>query len=104
MNMALQHAEMAARIAARRQALFEQYEEQAYHAFQNDQWSHVIYYVNQALETEYYNGSVYYMRGYAYEQLGNFKQAKKDYRKAKKNGSYQAESALEDLKERMKKK
>ena len=104
MNMALAHGEMAARVAARKQALFEQYTDQAIDAFRNNQWNNVIYYVNQALGTTYYNGDIYYLRGYAFEQLGDLKQAKKDYRKGKKYGSYQASSALESLKARKRKK
>ena len=103
MSMALQHAEMAARIRARKEAMWEQYSDLAYENYNNRQWNRVISSVNLALETGFYNSDVYYMRGYAYEQLGYFKLAKKDYRKAKKYGNYQAESALDALKERMKK-
>ena len=103
MNMALSHAEMAARVAVRKQALFEHYTEQAIDAFRDNQWNNVVYYANQALETTYYNGDIYYLRGYAFEQLGNLKQAKKDYRKGKKYGSYQASSALVALKARKRK-
>ena len=103
MNMALQHAEMAARVRARKEAMWEQYSDLAYENYNNRQWNRVISSVNLALETGFYNSDVYYMRGYAYEQLGYFKQAKKDYRKAKKYGSYQAVSALDALKEKMKK-
>ena len=104
MSMALQHAEMAARVRARKEAMWEQYSDQAYENYNNRQWNRVISYVDLALETGFYNSDVYYMRGYAYEQLGYFKQAKKDYRKAKKYGSYRAELALDELKEKIKKK
>lgn len=103
MSMALAHAEMAARVEARKQALFEHYADLAVEAFRECQWNSVIYYVNHALETSYYNGDIYYIRGYACEQLGNLKQAKKDYRKGKKYGSYQASSALVALKARKRK-
>lgn len=104
MSMALQHVEMAARIRARKEALWEQYSDLAYENYNNRQWNGVISSVNSALDTGFYNSDMYYMRGYAYEQLGYFKQAKKDYRKAKKYGNYKAAWALEALKERMKKK
>ena len=104
MSMALAHAEMAARVEARRKAFFEQCTDYAIDAFRNRQWSSVIYYVNQALETTYYNGDIYYLRGFAFEQLGDLKKAKKDYRKGKKYGSYQASSALEALKVKKRKK
>ncbi len=104
MNMALQHAEMAARIRARKKAMWEQYSDMAYEAYDNRQWNSVISSVYRALETGFYNSDVYYMRGYAYEQLGYYKLAKKDYHKAKKYGNDQAELALSELKEKMKKK
>ena len=100
MNMALAHAEMRARVEARKQALFEHYTNQAIDAFRNSQWSSVIYFANQALDTSYYNGDIYYLRGYANEQLGDLRQAKKDYRKGKKYGCYQATAALQSLKYR----
>ena len=103
MNMALQHAEIAARVRARKEAMWEQYSDLAYENYNDRQWNRVISSVNLALETGFYNSDMYYMRGYAYEQLGYYKLAKKDYRKAKKYGNYQAESALDALKERMKK-
>lgn len=102
MNMALAHAEMRARVEARKQALFEHYTSQAIDAFRNSQWSSVIYFANQALDTSYYNGDIYYLRGYANEQLGDLRQAKKDYRKGKKYGCYQATAALQSLKTRKK--
>lgn len=104
MSMALQHAEMAARIRARKEALWEQYSDLAYEAYNNRQWHSVINYVYQALETGFYNSDMYYIRGYAYEQLGEFRLAKKNYRKAKKYGNYRAELALDELKEKIKKK
>jgi len=104
MSMALQHAEMAARQRARREAKWDQYSDMAYDSYSDRQWNAVIRYVGLALETGFYNSDMYYMRGYAYEKLGYFKEAKKDYRKAKKYGNEQAVYALKALKERMKKK
>ena len=40
----------------------------------------------------------------ANEQMGNLRQAKKDYRKGKKYGCYQASSALESLKAKKRRK
>lgn len=104
MNMALQHAEMAARIRARKEAMWEQYSDLAYESYNNRQWNRVISYVDLALDTGFYNSDMYYIRGYAYEQLGEFRLAKKNYRKAKKYGNYRAELALDELKEKIKKK
>ena len=52
-----------------------------------------------ALETGWYNSQLYYDRGVVYERLNNFKQAKKEYKKAKKNGYADAERALEACKQ-----
>ena len=99
MNM---YARALAETAARRKALFEQFSDRADEAFNKKQWNYVIYYVNEALETQYYNGELFFLRGCAYEMLGNERQAKKDYRKGKKNGSYRAVLAMEQLKEKQK--
>lgn len=97
MNMYLR---AVAETAARRKALFEQFSDRAVEAFKRKQWSLVICYVNDAFETQYYNGELYYLRGYAFEMLGDERQAKKDYRKGKRNNSYQAALALVQLKEK----
>ena len=97
MNMYLR---AVAETAARRKAQFEQYSYRATEAFNRKQWNYVIIYVNEAFGTEYYNGQLYYMRGYAFEMLGDERAAKKDYRRGKKNGSYQAALALDQLKEK----
>ena len=55
MNM---YARALAETAARRKANFEQYSNLADEAFNKKQWNYVIYYVNEALETQYYNGEV----------------------------------------------
>ena len=99
MNM---YARALAETAARRKANFEKYSNLADEAFNKKQWNYVIYYVNEALETQYYNGELFFLRGCAYEMLGNERQAKKDYRKGKKNGSYRAALAMEQLKEKQK--
>ena len=58
--------------------------------------------VNSALNTGYYNGKLYFFRGYAYESLGYCKNAKKDYKLAKKNGVFEANAALDRVKQKMK--
>ncbi len=104
MGMSLAHAEMAARVAAWRQQQYEYYSEQAVEAYNERHWSGVIQNVNSALGTNYYSGFHFYLRGYAYEQLGYLKQAKKDYKKGKRYGCHEAATALNSLKEKMKKK
>jgi len=56
------------------------------------------------LATYYYCGGLYYMRGYAYEQLGNRRAAKKDYKLAIKNNCPEAAQALASLKARKRRK
>lgn len=90
--------------AARRQELYEFYSDKAFEAFDKNQWSLVIYNVGEALNTKYYSGSLYFIRGYAYEQLMNYRAAKRDYKKAKKYNSIEAAQALEILKMKMKRK
>jgi hypothetical protein len=58
--------------------------------------------VNSALNTGFYNGKLYYFRALAYESLGDYKNAKKDYKVAKKNGIFEANAALERVKQKMK--
>ena len=99
MNMYLR---ALAETEARRKENYQRYNSLAFDAYKNKQWNSVIYYVNMALETKYYSGQLYYIRGYAFEQNGNMRAAKKDYKKGKKNGSIEAARALEALKARSK--
>jgi tetratricopeptide (TPR) repeat protein len=85
--------------AARRRQAFEHFGDQAYDAYLNNRWVDVINNVNSALSTGYYNGKLYYFRGLAYESLGYYQNAKKDYKVAKKNGVYEANAALERIKQ-----
>ncbi len=88
--------------AARRQQAFEYYSDQAYDAYCNNKWVDVINNVNSALNTGYYNGKLYFFRAFAYESLGYYKNAKKDYKVAKKNGVFEANAALVRIKQKMK--
>ena len=98
-NATMEMALRAAReTAPRRQQAFEFYGDQAYDAYLNKRWGDVINNVNNALKTGYYNGKLYYFRGFAYESLGYYSNAKKDYKVAKKNGVYEANAALERIK------
>ena len=102
MGMMNAYARVLAEAAARRQEIYDRYSNMAVEAYKNRQWNSVIYYVNMALETKYYSGQLYYIRGYAYEQNGNLRAAKKDYKKGKKYGSIEAARALEALKAKSK--
>ena len=95
MNMQLR---VLAETAAMRKENYHRYSEMAFEAYHNSNWNNVIYYVNAALNTLYYSGTLYYIRGYAYEQLGNLRAAKKDYKTGKKYNCPEAVQALESLK------
>ena len=82
---------------------FQQYVNWAFEAWDNKKWPLVVRYIDGALGTGYWNADLYYMRGWAYENLGDLKAAKKDYKKGKKKGSSAAANALSDLTFRMKK-
>ena len=88
--------------APRRQQLFRFYSDKAVEAGMEKEWELCIYYVDKALDTGCYNGDIYFVRGLANEQLGRLKNAKKDYKTGKKMGSEYAANALEQLKEKMK--
>ena len=104
MGMLNAYARVLAEAAARRQEIYDRYSNMAIEAYRNRQWSYVIYYVNEAFSTKNYSGQLYYIRGYAYEQLGNLRAAKRDYKKGKKNYSTEAARALEALKVRQRQK
>ena len=91
-----------AETSARRQQSYEKYSELAFNAFNSRQWSNVVSYVGAALNTGYYCGSLYYIRGFAYEQLGNLRAAKKDYKTEKKYDCVEAARALDALKAKRK--
>jgi hypothetical protein len=90
--------------AGRREQIFNFYSDKALDAGLEKQWELCIYYVDKALETGFYNADLYFVRGLANEQLGKYKDAKKDYKTSKKLGSVHAAKALESLKEKMKRK
>ena len=78
------------------------YSDLSVEAYNDGQWYDVIKYVNEALSTGYYCGMLYFIRGFAYESLGNLKAAKNDYKTSIKNNYRDAEIALRALKEKIK--
>lgn len=97
MNMYLR---AMAETTGKRKAFFNHYSSLALEAYHNHQWPQVINCVNKALNTYYESGQVYFLRGYANEQLGYLRDAKRDYKRGIKHGSYEAANALSTLKER----
>lgn len=96
------YARAMAETAARREGIFQQYVDLAFDAWENERWAQAVRCINGALDTGYWNADLYYMRGYAYERLGDLKAAKKDYREGKKKGSEYAAEALGELLKREK--
>lgn len=95
----MMHAQAEAAYNARMQQLFEQYQEEAYHRYNNQDLYGFLTYSNYALETGWYNSKLYFDRGVVYECLNDFKNAKKEFKKAKKKGYAYATSALEACKQ-----
>lgn len=91
--------------AARSRAIsFKEYSSKAYAALNNGDKYGFITYTNYALSTDFYNAQMYYDRGVVFKELGDYKNAKKEFKKAKKHGYYQANQALAELKELNKRK
>jgi hypothetical protein len=103
-NLMIAHIQAVRETAAQRLEYYRYFSNLAIDAYNNGRWSDVIDNVNNAFSTDYVNGDLYFIRGYAYEQLGYTSYAKKDYKRGRKEGSDLAARALEALKARMKKK
>lgn len=95
----MMQAQAKAAYDARMEQLFNQYQDEAYRRYNNQDLYGFLTYSNYALETGWYNSKLYYDRGVVFERLNNFKQAKKEYKKAKKKGYAYAERALEACKQ-----
>lgn len=80
------------------EALFDKYQNQAYECYNRRDWNGFLTYSNYALQTGWYTAKLYYDRGVVYERFNDFKNAKKEYKRAKKKGYAYAESALQSLK------
>jgi len=95
----MMQAQAEAAYNAQMKQRFEQYQDEAYRRYNKQDWYGFLTYSNYALETGWYNSQLYYDRGVVYERLNNFRQAKKEYKKAKKKGYAYAERALEACKQ-----
>ena len=98
MNMAVR---AQAEMAARRQQYMDFCANQAIEAKREGRWNDVIKFSNDALEVGGYD--VFYLfRGDAYEQLGYYKYALADYKRAKRAGISEAANAYNALKAKIK--
>lgn len=98
MNMALR---ARAEMAARRQEMFRYYASRTIEAYKAKRWYEVIENANQAISIEPL-GLTFFMRGSAFEALGNYKAALKDYKAGKRDHCSEAASALVALKAKLK--
>ena len=105
MNMAIRaQAEAAARrqeMAARREEMFRYYASRTIEAYNAKRWYDVIENANYTISIEPL-GLCFFMRGTAFEAIGNYEAALSDYKAGKKDNCPEAASALIALKERMK--
>ena len=83
---------------ARMRQLFDQYSEEAYRRYNNQDLYGFLTYSNYALEIGWHNSKLHFDRGVVFERLNDFKNAKKEYKKAKKAGYAYASNALETCK------
>ena len=105
MNMAVRaRAEAAARqqeMAARRQEMFRYYATRTIEAYNAKRWYDVIENANYTIGIEPL-GLCFFMRGAAFEAIGNYEAALSDYKAGKKDNCPEAASALVALKAKMK--
>ena len=105
MNMAIRaQAEAAARqqeMAARRQEMFRYYASRTIEAYNAKRWYDVIENANYTIGIEPL-GLCFFMRGAAFEAIGNYEAALSDYKAGKKDNCPEAASALVALKAKMK--
>lgn len=105
MNMAVRaRAEAAARqqeMAARRQEMFRYYASRTIDSYKTQRWYDVIENATQALNIDPI-GLVFVTRGEAYEALGYYKEALKDYKAGKRDNCPEAAIAYNALKAKMK--
>lgn len=103
-NEMANYALVKARLEHLREENFKEYTKLAYDAYNKGKYNYCLYYSEQALSTNYYSADIYYLRGISFEKLGNYKDAKKEYKRAIRKGSTRAVSALKELKEKTSKK
>ena len=99
MNMYINAARETARA---RLDNFIYYYGKAVDAFNDNNWNYVIFYANKALATYFEDARLYYMRGVARYHSGQTREAKKDLKKALKQGYQEAKNVLDYLKIREK--
>lgn len=97
-NEMLLQAQAEAAQSERRKEKFNEYKDLAYSYLQKKDYNGFLYYSQCALNCGWYNSSMYYDRGKAFEYFDEYKKAKKEYKKAIKYGYYPAVQALEDCK------
>jgi len=87
--------------AEMRDRAFKYYSQRTIEAYYDKRWYDVIENANQTIKIAPIGGA-FFMRGAAFEALGYYKEALRDYKAGKKDGYADAAYALEALKARMK--
>ena len=86
------------------------YLEEIFHYFQSlarnkyylNDYSQCISYADKALETTFYSGDIYILKGDAYKKMNMFSEAKRNYKLAKKSNPSIATLRIKELKEYIK--
>ena len=86
---------------AETQRLFTHYSDLAYTALNRNQYALFLRYSDYALQTGINTARLYYDRGYVYELLGDYNTARKEYKKADRQGYTPARYALRELELKM---
>ncbi len=77
---------------------FEECQTEALKCFYRKEYRCFLNWSAEALNTGFYTVELYEKRGIAYEELGDIKSARAEYKRAKRHGSYGAQQALIRLK------
>lgn len=97
-NMMNMYLDALSNTSEKRENLFCIYLKIAYDYFNKKDYQNFLVYSDKALGTYYYTAELYFMRGYAYEMLRNYKQSRKEYKLAYKHGYTLAKERLDLIK------
>lgn len=84
--------------ADRTRPLFQSYCDAAYDAAEKGDFQQFLFYSAKALDTGMWNSQLFYDRGQAYENLGDYKNAESEYKIAYKRGYSPAYSKISSMK------
>lgn len=99
MNMYLR---ALAETEAKRKEIFYEYTDMAFSYARLENWPRVLECSQKALDMQFYTAELYCLRGIAFEHLSDYKNAKKEYKRAYKAGYNKAKDFLNALDSRKK--